>query len=121
MIEKIKTMTVTSENAVEKAKTNEFRNVLVTTCALACTNTASEDFDLDKAEQNTIDGLKALNAQGGLQEMLVSQMLSIHALQQQAAALARASKNPDNVRYYTNATIKLANCFAQQANTLCKL
>ena len=53
--------------------------------------------------------------------MLIAQMLSIHKLQQTSMAFANAAGDLHLQRYYTNAAIKLANCFAQQANVLAKL
>jgi len=57
----------------------------------------------------------------GLQAMLAAQMLSIHELQQRTMAYANASDNLELKRYCTNTTVKLANCFVQQANILAKL
>ncbi len=78
----------------------------------------SEEGMMEEASQ---DGLNALNAEGGLQEMLAAQMLSIHQLQQQTVILANRARQLENIRYFTNTAIKLANCFTQQASTLNRL
>jgi hypothetical protein len=65
--------------------------------------------------------MKALKAQGGIQEMLVAQMTSIHLLQQTTIALANTAGFTDSKQYYTNSAIKLSNCFTQQAALLAKL
>jgi hypothetical protein len=88
-------------------------------------NAASSIFkdgvEITEAEQVSRGGLNALNAEGGLQEMLVAQMLSIHQLQQQAISFANSAQQIENIRYFMNTAIKLANCFTQQANTLSRL
>ena len=67
------------------------------------------------------DSMKALKAEGGIQEMLIAQMTSIHLLQQTTIALANSTGFTDSRQYYTNSAIKLANCFTQQAALLAKL
>lgn len=53
--------------------------------------------------------------------MLATQLLSIHRLQQESMAFANACDSMYSKQYYTNAAIKLSNCFAQQALLLAKL
>lgn len=89
--------------------------------AIASNNVKKESFDLDKAVNESQSDLKALNAIGGLQEMLASQALSVHNLQQSSMAMAQASDNIGQKQYFTNAAIKLSNCFTQQATLLAKL
>jgi hypothetical protein len=89
--------------------------------AIACSNRRGENWDRDQAISESIDNLKALNAQGGLQEMIVAQMTSIHLLQQMTVALANSSGLTDSKQYYTNSAAKLTNCFTQQATLLAKL
>lgn len=89
--------------------------------ALASSMVKSDNFDVEQAEQESQEGLAALAAKGGLQEMLAAQMLSIHNLQQQAMTLAIRTTHLKNIQYFTNAAVKLANCFTQQANTLSRL
>lgn len=48
-------------------------------------------------------------------------MLSIHQLQQRTIAYANACDDLELKMYCTNTTVKLANCFVQQANILAKL
>ena len=78
-------------------------------------------FDLDKALTESQEGMAALEAKGGLQEMLAAQMLSIHQFQQTTMAYANNINDPDGKKYYTNTAIKLANCFVQQASLFAKL
>ncbi|HLB41991.1 MAG TPA: hypothetical protein VJN02_03890 [Gammaproteobacteria bacterium] len=65
--------------------------------------------------------LKALSAEGGLQEMLAAQMLAIHRLQQRSIAAANICHDVNTAQYFTNTAIKLSNCFTQQAALLAKL
>lgn len=89
--------------------------------ALACNNFKKDNFDMNKAVIEVEHGIKALGAMGGLQEMIATQMLSIHHLQQMSIALANASDHNTNRQYHTNAAVKLANSFIQQAILLAKL
>ncbi len=89
--------------------------------ALACNNYHREDFDIELAMKKSQDELTALNAAGGLQEMLAAQMLSIHRLQQLSIAMVTECDHPSFKQYLTNASIKLANTFTQQANLLSRL
>lgn len=87
--------------------------------AIACSSRRGENWDHERAINESIDNLKALNAQGGLQEMIVAQMTSIHLLQQMTVALA--SGLTDTKQFYINSAAKLTNCFTQQATLLAKL
>lgn len=89
--------------------------------ALACNNIKQEGFSLNRAISESQCHLKALSAVDGLQEMLAAQMLSIHNLQQTASAMANTLRHEDKDQYFTNAAIKLANCFTQQAALLARL
>jgi hypothetical protein len=89
--------------------------------ALACNNIKQEGFNLNDAQTESQNNLIALQANGGLQEMLVAQMFSIHDLQQTSMAMANASDSIATKQYFTNAAIKLANSFTQQAALLAKL
>lgn len=111
------------KNEMEKYgnEQNQFTQNIVNMNAVACVSRNPSDAELEKAAQEACIGLKALNPDGALQEMLAAQMLSIHQLQQQAIAFANKATHPESVRYSTNAAIKLANCFTQQANILSKL
>lgn len=81
----------------------------------------SEKFDLDQAKQKSRNAMSAMGVNDGLQAMLVAQMLSIHELQQRTMAYANACDDLELKKYCTNTTVKLANCFVQQANILAKL
>lgn len=97
----------------------EFKKSIVKLNALA--SIFKTGTDLSIAKRASENGLQALGVQNGIQEMLAAQMLSIHQLQQQAIALAHGSKHIENIRYFTNTAVKLANCFTQQANALNRL
>jgi hypothetical protein len=89
--------------------------------ALACSKYKRDDFDIDHAIEKSEYSLKALGAKGILQEMIAAQLLSTHRMQQLSTAMANESEHMDNKQYYTNAAIKLANCFIQQASLLARL
>lgn len=98
-----------------------FNNRLIHNNAIATNNIRSKDFDLENARERSSEALTALNAQSGLQAMLVSQMISIHELQQNSMAFAHGCSALELKKYYANSAIKLANCFTQQASLLAKL
>lgn len=99
----------------------EFTKSIIKSCAVACNNISSDDYDAAKARQYVANGIGALGASDGLQKMLAAQMLSVHQLQQQAMAFANCAKGFELTQYFTNTAIKLANCFVQQANALSRL
>lgn len=103
-----------------QAKEN-FNRRIIQKNAIATNNIQSENFDLNVAEKKSSDALTALNAHSGLQAMLASEMLSIHELQQTTMSFAIGCSHIELKKYYTNAAIKLANCFAHQASVLAKL
>lgn len=106
-------------NDVEQSKKDFIQHTLAEG-ALACSSDITKD-DLGRARKISEDGLTALDAQGGIQTLLAVQMLSIHHLQQKSIFFANALPDGDSKRYFTNASIKLANCFVQQTNMLAKL
>jgi hypothetical protein len=89
--------------------------------ALACNNIKNPDFNMSNALNEGVVAFKALGATDALQEMLVAQMLSIHNLQQTAAAMANGTQHTKSGQYFTNTAIKLANCFSAQVNRLAQL
>lgn len=89
--------------------------------ATAISDISAHNFDINKARQISQNALVALDAKDSLQSMLAAQILSIHELQQKSMVYAHAADDLELKKYFTNATIKLANCFVQQANTLAKL
>ena len=89
--------------------------------AQACNNLLHEDFDLEAAKNKSQSNLAALDANGGLQTLLASQMLAVHKLQQNSMAMANGLSYGEAAQYYTNTAIKLSNCFVSQANLLAKL
>jgi hypothetical protein len=100
---------------------NLFSKRIARLSTLACNRCDGDDFDYVKAQNDAQSALKVLCAKGGIQEMLVAQMLSIHRLQQLAIGLANEPAPIETARYFTNTAIKLANVFVQQANLLNKL
>lgn len=107
-------------DSIAEAKEKFYQHIIQKN-ATATNNINTEKFDMNKAKQKSSDALTALGANDGLQAMLAAQMLSIHELQQRTMVYAHAVDNHELKKYYTNATVKLANCFVQQANTLAKL
>ncbi len=79
------------------------------------------NFDALNGEKEIKIGLKAFEAQGTLQEMLVTEMITIHQLQQTAMIAANELNSVELKKYFINTTIKLANTFVQQATLLSKL
>lgn len=121
MTEKICTTNIITKNNTADIERKKFRHRIISTHIVSSIHRHPSKTELEKAEQDAFIGLNALNPVDALQEMLVAQMLSIHQLQQQAIAFANKYTQIENIQYYTNAAIKLANCFTQQANTLGKL
>lgn len=88
-----------------------------------------KDLNVEDQEKKLIQAHKAvekladsLGAKGLLQNMLVTQLLGIHELQQKLLGYASRSINyPEHGQYYMNALTKLSNVFIQQVNTLQKL
>lgn len=99
----------------------QFKKKILRLNAIASNRCGQEGFDVDKAAAQSECDLNVLGATNGLQEMLAAQMLSVHHLQQVAMAYANEVKFMPERQYYTNAAIKLANCFTQQANLLARL
>jgi len=99
----------------------KFNNHIIQENAKTISDITAHNFDINKATQISQNALVALDAKDSLQSMLAAQILSIHQLQQKSMAYAHAADDFELKKYFTNATIKLANCFVQQANTLAKL
>lgn len=123
MAEKIQDLSSVTTNEVKNigAKRNSLRRKIVRLNAIACNNCNRPDFDMELAMNKSQDELQALGATGGLQEMLVAQMLSVHRLQQLSIATVTEAEHPSIKQYFTNTAIKLANTFVQQANLLSRL
>ena len=112
----------TPEQAMETAHQEfVFKAHLIHENIAASHNIRGATFDLEKARQLSHDAMSALGVRGGLQSMLAAQMLSIHQLQQRTMAYAHGIDNLDVQKYYTNAAVKLTNCFVQQASLLARL
>lgn len=110
--QQLTTSTHTHENFIQN---------LMHDAALATHNFRDENFNLENAKQLSNEGLSALRTEEGLLSMLTAQMLSIHKLQQKSMTFANAANDFQLQQYYTNTSIKLANCFVQQTNMLAKL
>jgi len=107
------------ELADKKAK--KFSVDIIRQNAPACSDISSENFDIQKARTESQNSIQSLEPKGGLQEMLAAQIISLHRLQQTSMALAVSTHTIANKQYFTNAAVKLANCFTQQASLLAKL
>lgn len=107
-------------NKTKEAK-EKFNRHIIQENAETISDITAHNFDINKATQISQNALVALDAKDALQSMLAAQILSIHELQQKSMAYAHAANDLELKKYFTNATIKLANCFVQQANTLAKL
>ncbi|BCA93803.1 hypothetical protein TUM19329_01640 [Legionella antarctica] len=104
------------------AKRHEkFTQRIIHDTTLATNDFRDKNFNLEGAWEKTREGMEALHIKDGLQSMLAAQMLSIHHLQQKSMIYANASEGIKVQQYFTNAAIKLSNCFVQQANILAKL
>ena len=99
----------------------KFNRHIIQKNATAISDISAHNFDINKTTQISRNALVALDAKDGLQSMLAAQILSIHELQQKSMVYAHAADDLELKKYFTNATIKLANCFVQQANMLAKL
>ncbi len=111
---------IESQSKLDKEKNHyreNFKNKVLRHNALACSNRD----ELINALAESENDMKALNAQTSLQEMLIAQMTSIHLLQQKTITLANRTGIFDTKQYLVNSSIKLANCFTQQAALLAKL
>ena len=113
-------MTEQKSNLAIKQQDKFSRNI-IHNGALASNDISNAKFDLKEAKSLCSEGISALGAQNGLESMLAAQMLSVHQLQQRSMVYANAADDFELKKYYTNAAIKLANSFVQQANILAKL
>lgn len=98
-----------------------FKKKVLRHSALASNNISNLTFDIDDAMNQSQLMIQALKAQDGLQEMVAAQIISLHRLQQLSMSLANATDEMHHKQYFTNAAVKLANCFTQQANLLSRL
>lgn len=108
-----------TDEAVEAKE--KFIKRVVHRSALSTNNIRDKPFDIVKSKQESNEALVALGVYDGLQTMLAAQMLSIHDLQQRTMMHAIACDGLELKESYINLSVKLTNCFTQQANTLAKL
>ena len=123
MTEKSHDVTIAPTQEMEESNfsCNAFTNKVIRLNALASNDIKQESFNLRNAVNESQNDIKALKANGGLQEMLAAQMLAVHQLQQTSMAMANAPLATDQKQYFTNAAIKLSSCFIQQANLFSRL
>lgn len=124
---KLMNKTIIKTNCFSKANDKKIisamqLNYAGTQIDLSKLNDEEKQLKLNNAQQ-MVEGLAAsLGAQGLLQNMLVTQLLGVHELQQKLLPYARRSMHdPEHGQYYINATAKLSNLFIQQASLLHKL
>lgn len=111
-------------NAIEEKKAisaihRHYAEVLVGQTEL---NAQEKEEKLPKAQKAVEVLANSLGAKGMLQNMLITQLLGVHELQQKLLIYADCAVNyPEQGQYYMNALTKLSNVFIQQVNTLQKL
>lgn len=106
----------------EKAVTVMLENYAKTQINLTRLNDKEKKQKLNNARQVVEILANSLGAENLLQNMLVTQLLGVHELQQKLLPLANRSTNyPEHNQYYVNAITKLSNVFIQQINALQKL
>jgi len=108
-------------NNKENEAKEKFNQYIIYENAIATNDIRKDKFDMNKAKEKSKDAMTALGIDGGLQSMLAAQMLSVHELQQRTMTYANGVDHFELKKYYTNAAVKLSNCFVQQANVLAKL
>lgn len=118
-----------TENTPVLVKTREQKAVTAILENYVCNQVNYDDLTPDEKNQKLEAYTKAiklfassLGANGVLQNMLVTQLLGIHELQQKLIPYAnRSVHSPEHCQYFINAITKLSNAFIQQINTLQKL
>lgn len=119
---KNKNISAISNKSIEKKDPMlHFKKKVLRHSALASNNISNLSFNIDDAMNQSQLMIQALKAQDGLQEMVAAQIISLHRLQQLSMSLANATDEMHYKQYFTNAAVKLANCFTQQANLLSRL
>lgn len=85
-------------------------------------NEEEKELKLSKAHQVIENIAESLSAQGLLQNMLVTQLLGAHELQQKLLPyVSRSMHDPERGQYYINAISKISILFIQQVSLLQKL
>ncbi len=98
---------------------SSYATQLVDLSKLSKEDKKKKEHDLEQALKVFAD---SLGAQGLLQNMLVTQLLGVHELQQKLLPYANRSMNyPEHGKYYINSITKLSNLFIHQASLLHKL
>ncbi|CZG51792.1 hypothetical protein SCV69_07720 [Legionella pneumophila serogroup 1] len=100
---------------------DSFSRQIVAKNILASMITEENFVELGIIKDLSYQAIKALGVKSGLQAMLVSQMLSIHELQQKALQYANNTQHYSVKERYISSAVKLSNCFANQVNVLTKL
>jgi hypothetical protein len=115
-------MNNTQHTETTNSDRHNFSNKIAGLSSLACNNLKQDRLDLNISLIESQNDLKALNASGGLEEILSAQILSGHNLQQLCMALAnRNLADSEQGQYFINAAIKLSNSTTQQIALLAKL
>jgi hypothetical protein len=118
-----------TENTSALVKTKEQKAVTAILGNYVCNQINYDNLTPDEKIQKLEAHTKAiklfassLGANGVLQNMLVTQLLGIHELQQKLLPYAnRSVHSPESSQYFINSITKLSNAFIQQINTLQKL
>lgn len=123
MVTKNNEISMTNEQTTENLDSNKesFSIKIATLSSLASNNLMQDRLDLNMALNESRNNLKALNASGGLEEILSAQILSTHNLQQICMALANKKLADKQSQYLLNAAIKLSHSTTQQIALLAKL
>ncbi|HGC5726841.1 TPA: hypothetical protein ACIZAI_001026 [Legionella pneumophila] len=100
---------------------DNFSRQIVAKNILASMINEENSVELGIIKDLSYQAINALGVKNGLQAMLVSQMLSIHELQQKAMQYANNTQHYSVKERYINSAVKLSNCFANQVNVLTKL
>lgn len=99
----------------------KFSNKIAGLNAFACNNFKQEGFQLANAVKESQGNLNALGAKSPLEQILASQILSLHELQQTSMTMANTINDIRSKQYFTNAAIKLANSCTAQISLLARL
>lgn len=123
MIENINNLNAVNTHDLESVTIDKknLSNKIAGLNAIACNNIDQDGFKLSEALKDSQSSLKALNATTPLEQILASQILALHELQQSSMSMALVSNNITQKQYFTNAAIKLANSCTAQIALLAKL
>ncbi|WP_035918435.1 hypothetical protein [Legionella fairfieldensis] len=121
MSKQVKNISAAPNKSTEMSERQYLKRKILRLNALACNDIRQNNFDIENAMHQSRKELQTLGVNDCLQEMIAAQIISIHRLQQISMSFASSTDEMNHRQYFTNAAIKLANCFAQQANLLSRL